>query len=139
MTNKKAFLRILDANYNRAKEALRVIEDIVRFLMNDRALTRDFKSCRHELTQALLKFPVPYRKLLAARDSAEDVGKEGWIKDKPGRTRWQDILAANLKRAQEAFRVLEEISKVVAPAKSPAFQKLRFRLYELEKRTLQKL
>ena len=135
----QAFFRILDANYNRAKEALRVSEDVVRFIMDDRALTARYKSCRHELTQSLLKMPVSYKKLLLSRDSAGDVGKAGWIQDKKGRIDWQDILCSNLKRAQESLRVLEETSKVIAPRQSPAFQKLRFSLYELEKRTIQKL
>ena len=136
---KQAFLRIVDANYNRGKEALRVCEDLVRFLMNDRRLTSRFKTCRHDLTKSLLKFPVSYRALLDSRDSACDVGKKGWIEDRPGKTRWQDLLAANIKRAQEALRVLEEISKIIAPAEAGAFQKIRFSLYELEKDTLQKL
>ena len=135
----RAFLRILDANYNRAKEAFRVSEDLVRFLMDEKALTSEFKSCRHSLTRIFLRFPVSYKKLLESRRSASDVGREGWIKDKSGKVKWQDLLSANLKRAQEALRVLEEISKAVAPASSPHFQKLRFRTYELERKTLQKL
>ena len=136
--NFEAFLRILDANYNRAKEALRVAEDLARFLMEDKILTAKFKKLRHDLTKILLRFPVSYRRLVAARDSVEDVGKKSLIHDTPGRTRWQDLLTANLKRAQEAMRVLEEVSKVVAPRESGSFQHLRFSLYELEKRTLQK-
>jgi len=42
-------LRILDANLNRIGEALRLLEDISRFLLNDPALTEELKAMRHEL------------------------------------------------------------------------------------------
>ena len=131
----KGLLRILDANYNRAKEAIRVAEDIARFHFADARLTAQFKRVRHDLTQALLGFKVPYRRLVEARDSKEDVGARSLIRDKrrPG---WQDLLLSNLKRAEEAARVLEEFSKMVEPKKTSAFQRIRFRLYELEKVSL---
>jgi thiamine-phosphate pyrophosphorylase len=131
----KALFRIIDANYNRAKEALRVAEDITRFHLQDRALTGRFKQARHDLTKALLGFKVPYRNLVEARNSKADVGARGLIRDKK-RPGWKDLLLSNLKRAQEASRVLEEFSKMAAPGKTRAFQSLRFRLYELEKESL---
>ncbi len=132
-------LRIIDANYNRAKEAVRVCEDIARFFLNDATLTAKFKKSRHDLTKTLLKFPVSYRRLVAARDSAQDVGKKGRLADLKRRPRASDLMMANLKRAEEAVRVLEEFSKIAAPRQSPAFQKIRFHLYELEKISLRKL
>lgn len=133
-----SFLRIIDANYNRAKEALRVCEDIARFLMNDSRLTARFKRCRHELTRILLKLPVPYRKLVKSRDSRQDVGRSSQIRDRRGKPSWKDLMAANLKRGEEATRVLEEFAKMWAPVQASAFQKLRFRLYELEKACFRK-
>lgn len=137
-TPQKAFLRIVDANFNRAKEALRVVEDFARFLIEDKALTSDFKKVRHELTCIVLRFPARYKELLEAREAAGDVGRHQILKDKPGELRWQDLMAANLKRSQEAVRVLEEISKAVQPPQAAALQELRFRLYELEKRSFRK-
>jgi len=133
----KNLLRVIDANYNRAKEALRVTEDIARFYFGDAGLTGRYKRVRHDLTKALLGFKVPYRCLVEARNSREDVGRASRVRDKrrPG---WKDLLLANLKRAQEASRVLEEFSKMVEPGKAAAFQRIRFRLYELEKESLQK-
>ena len=131
--------RVIDANYNRAKEAVRVCEDISRFFLDDVRLTAKFKQSRHALTKALLQFPVPYRRLVAARDSAGDVGKKSRLEDLERRPRVPDLMAANLKRAEEAVRVLEEFSKIVAPRQSPAFQKIRFHLYELEKIAFRKL
>lgn len=135
---RKAFLRIVDANFNRAKEALRVTEDFSRFIMNDKALTSDFKKARHRLTRIVLNFPARYSELLNAREAAADVGRHQIIKDKPGALGWQDLMTANLKRAQEAVRVLEEISKAVQPKQAAGLQALRFSLYELEKRSFRK-
>lgn len=130
-------LRIIDANYNRAKEATRVAEEIARFHLRDSRLTSRFKRIRHDLTKALLGFKVPYRDLVEARHSEEDVGRMGFIRDKR-HPRWKDLMLSNLKRAQEASRVLEEVSKMVEPAKAPSFQRLRFRFYELEKESIRK-
>ena len=133
----KGLLRIIDANYNRAKEAIRVAEDVARFSLGDSKLTARLKRTRHDLTQTLLEFDVPYRSLVEARDSKEDVGARSWVRDKK-RPGLQDLLLSNLKRAQEASRVLEEVSKIIAPKRTPSFQRVRFRLYELEKICLQK-
>ncbi len=131
----RAFHRILDANYNRAKEALRVCEDISRFLMNRAPRAADYKRLRHKLTRALLDFPASYADLLAARDSSRDVGRHHLIQD-AAKPKWQDLMTANQKRAQEALRVLEEISKALYPSAARGFAKLRFDLYELEKKSI---
>lgn len=133
----RSVLRILDANYNRAKEALRVTEDIARFHLADARLTGRFKRLRHDLTRALFALGIPDRELVAARDSGEDVGRRSLIRDKKN-PHWKDLLVSNLKRAEEASRVLEEVSKMTAPKRAATFQKIRFRLYELEKISLQK-
>lgn len=133
---KSKALRLIDANFNRAKEGLRVCEDVLRFIYDDRRLTSAFKKLRHDCSKALLKFPVPYHALVQARSSSDDVGKASMILEKK-KPHWRDIFISNLKRAEESLRVLEEASKVVAPAESKKFQSLRFRIYELEKRALE--
>ena len=130
----KPLLRGMDANLNRAKEALRVLEDIARFFLQNKRLIADLKTLRHRLTQILLKFPASYRELLEARDSAGDIGQKSWIRD-ASKTDLSALWVSNMKRAQEALRVLEEFSKAVAAVQSPQFQKLRFSLYELEKKS----
>lgn len=131
-------LRLIDANFNRAKEGLRVCEDILRFKYDHKLLTAAFKKLRHDCSKVLLEFPVPYKAIVKARNSRSDVGKDSliFLKKKPN---WNDILVSNIKRSEEALRVLEEASKVIAPAKSRRFQRLRFRLYELEKKTFKRL
>ena len=135
---RKKALRLIDANFNRLKEGLRVCEDILRFIYDDRALTQSFKKLRHDCSNVLLSFPIPYRVLIKAREASRDIGKKSAIFEKK-KPKWKDVIVSNLKRAEESLRVLEEASKVVVPAKSRSFQSLRFRVYELEKRTLKKL
>ncbi len=133
----RSFLRILDANYNRAKEAVRVAEDVARYHLADAKLTARFKRVRHDLTKGLLALKISDRKLVEARNSKEDVGAKSFIRDKL-RHGWKDLLVSNLKRAEEASRVLEELSKMIQPDKARGFQALRFRLYDLEKESLRK-
>ena len=46
-------LRIIDAAANRAREGLRVAEDFVRFVLDDRHLTEQCKQLRHDLAALL--------------------------------------------------------------------------------------
>src|SRR5205814_7238266 len=64
--------RILDASANRAREALRVIEDYCRFALDDAFLTGELKTLRHSLTETLAGLRGPI--LLEARDTVQDVG-----------------------------------------------------------------
>ncbi len=48
-----SILRILDANFNRAREALRVMEEYARFVLDDASLTEAMKCARHELVEAV--------------------------------------------------------------------------------------
>ena len=136
--NQKIF-RLLDANYNRAKEATRVTEDLIRFLTNDQALTRSMKHCRHKITQTLLTFPVTYRTLVKSRDVSCDVGRNHVIYDRQKKPSLQDTLIINFKRAQESMRVLEELSKMISQKHSDQFKTIRFSLYEFEKKAIRKL
>lgn len=129
---------MIDANFNRVKEALRVAEDLSRFILKNKILAAAFKKCRHDVSVCLLTFPVSYVKLLLSRDSAHDVSKSSVIQDTRHNPRWQDLMIANLKRAQEALRVLEEVAKIVSAGHAKQFQKIRFEVYELEKRSILK-
>ena len=122
--------RVLDANLNRAKEGLRVCEEIARFLLENPALTRRCQRLRYALDRAAAG--LPRTKLLRARDSGRDVGrpeKRGVVRR---HSKVQDLLASNLRRTQEALRVLEEFSRLVDRAASRAFGSLRFKVYSLE-------
>jgi thiamine-phosphate pyrophosphorylase len=64
--------RILDANANRAREALRVAEEAARFALERPDLAEALKRLRHDLRAALAR--LDSHQLLSARDTAGDVG-----------------------------------------------------------------
>ncbi|MEW6723830.1 MAG: hypothetical protein AB1331_02760 [Bacillota bacterium] len=118
--------RIIDANLNRAREGLRVLEEAVRFLLDDAALTREIKELRHLLAVA------PRPELLEARDTGDDVGTALEGRAEGERNSLVQVLAANCKRLQEALRVLEEYGKLVG-LNHRVFKEARYRSYQLEK------
>jgi len=132
-SSRAGILRMLDANLNRASEGLRVAEDVLRFGYDQRSLSGETRKLRHDVGKAMLRV-APRCALLDARDSGGDVGATRW---KPGRPRRgaADLLAANIRRAGESLRVLEEGARVVASAGCcRSLQALRYRLYDLERR-----
>ena len=66
--------RILDVNFNRAREALRVAEDCGRFALNDPAITATAKSLRSDLKEVLDGLPAEM--LIVSRDTPGDTGTE---------------------------------------------------------------
>ncbi len=124
-------LRILDAEANRAGEGLRVVEDFVRFVLDDRFLTEQAKRLRHELTQALAAIPAPARH--AARDTQADVGTDVSTSAEQTRRSLAEVAAASFKRTEQALRSLEEYGKLLSPQLADRFQTLRYRLYTLER------
>ncbi len=63
-------LRILDANFNRVKEGLRVIEEFLRFHYPPLPYLEEWRNLRKELVKRISSLP-----LLSHRDSEEDAGK----------------------------------------------------------------
>lgn len=132
MKNEGKILRIIDANLNRATEGLRVVEEICRFILEDAKLTLAVKQLRGRLSKII-------RHELANRDSAGDVGREPYTKNEQNRAGLENIFKANIKRAEEAVRCLEEFSKLLKPSYGKAFKALRFEIYDLEKRLTTRL
>lgn len=135
---KIALYRIIDANYNRLKEGLRVCEDIVRFAFSDESLTRDYKTLRHSVTTAFKKLDIEQTKLLESRNSEQDAGKKT-PRYELNKKCLEDLFLANLQRAKESARVLEETSKLVNKKTALQFKDIRYKLYELEKKTFKKI
>lgn len=131
--------RIIDANFNRGREGLRVVEDVIRFILDDADLSSQMKNTRHEITQLVKKLPLGEIKLLEARDSQGDVGSSVNSASENTRVDLMQIVIANFRRAQEAMRVLEEMSKLYDANIAEQFKALRFRIYGLEKEALPKL
>jgi thiamine-phosphate pyrophosphorylase len=124
-------LRIIDAAANRAREGLRVVEDYLRFVLDDLHLTTQFKQLRHDLTYALVPFSLAER--LASRETQADVGTQVSTSAERERARLEDVLTANLKRIQEAFRSLEEYGKLIDSDAAARIEQLRYRAYTLER------
>lgn len=124
-------LRILDASANRAAEGLRVIEDYLRFVLNDRHLTQLAKQLRHNLTTALA--PVLPLARLTSRESQADVGATLPNPTHQNRATPADVAAASFKRLQQALRSLEEYGKLLTPPLDPQIESLRYQAYTLER------
>jgi thiamine-phosphate pyrophosphorylase len=122
--------RILDASANRAREALRVIEDYCRFVLDDEFLTRQLKERRHELAAALDEV-VPGG--LEARETIRDVGTAVSIETELKRNSLTEVVRANCKRLQEALRSLEEYGKLGGFEMATRIEKLRYDSYTLER------
>jgi thiamine-phosphate pyrophosphorylase len=128
---RRHILRAIDAAANRAAEGLRVAEDYARFVQNDAYLTRVLKNLRHAVAETIAAIPLAER--LAARDTSGDVGTSISSPSAASRVREAELLAANLHRAEEALRSLEEFGRLIEPSLGSAFEKLRYQLYTVEK------
>jgi len=122
-------LRLLDANLNRLREGIRVVEDIYRYIFNDKTIATQLKKLRHNARISL------YEDLLESRDIQNDVLKVSTASEQ-NRTDLTSILVANFKRAQESARVLEEFTKLLEIEISENFKSIRYELYHLEKSIL---
>ncbi len=123
--------RVLDAAANRAREAMRVIEDYTRFVLDDLHLTAQLKAMRHELAEHLAAVPEAAR--LAARDTPGDVGTGLMLPGEASRHSLAAVAAANFKRLQEALRSLEEYGKLASSELGQACESLRYRCYAMER------
>lgn len=124
-------LRILDAAANRAGEGLRVVEDYLRFALDDRHLTGVCKQLRHDLAALLSAVPTTDRH--AARETQTDVGASGRRAEGSIRPDATAVLAANFKRVEQALRSLEEYVKLIDTSLGASFEQLRYRTYTLER------
>lgn len=130
--DKQSLARIIDANANRAREALRVLEELARFHLNDTFTTRLAKELRHTLTQ-LLQQHLPASLLLSSRDTEYDVGTRISTSTEEYRHSLQAVLHANAQRLQEALRSLEEYGKVISSSLGKQLEKLRYQSYTLQR------
>jgi len=118
--------RLIDANLNRLKEGLRVVEDICRYIHNDRNITSKIKELRHQLQSMYSKDRLQYRDIIG------DVQKNS-TKSELSRRSVESVIIANFSRTQESARVLEEMFKLKNIEYSKRFKQIRYEIYELEK------
>ena len=123
--------RLIDANANRAREGLRVLEDLARFVLHDQFLAAACKSLRHTLSETVEQLPLDRAHLLAWRESASDVGTRTTTGAEVARTDLSHIAAAAAGRLTEALRAIEEAAKALdAPDPARQFERLRYLAYD---------
>lgn len=91
-------------------------------MVNNELLTNRLASLRKKISHHTL--PVSDRARMEARDTESDVRANEVIQP---RNNAYNLLLANMKRSQEALRVLEEYTS------DDSFRVFRYELYELEK------
>jgi thiamine-phosphate pyrophosphorylase len=124
-----SILRLLDANANRAREALRVLEDYARFVLNSEALSGELKNLRHDFVAATMPFlseSIPHR------DTVNDIGTGNKTAGELRRDDLGDVVTAAGKRLGEALRALGEYAKIVDAGAAGKLESLRYRFYTIE-------
>jgi len=128
--------RIIDVNFNRLREALKICEDLLRFSFEDKNLLFLLRQEVKKIRKVILK---EEKKYLPFRNVKKDWGKEyeydkSFLKIKNER----ELLLRNLKRCQESCRILEEIYKLKNEKIAAFFKKERFFFYDFEKKVFLK-
>ena len=123
-------LRLLDANANRAREALRVVEDYARFVRDDANLSAALKGIRHDLTAAMGPFVAD---AILFRDTPGDVGTKNKTAGESARQDLCDVVTAAGKRLGEALRAIEEVLKSISASDASTVESLRYRFYDVER------
>jgi thiamine-phosphate pyrophosphorylase len=127
-----SILRMIDANLNRCREGVRVLEDCARFGIDDAPIAQRLKSARHALRTATQSLPVNVDELISSRDTAGDVGTMISTDTEHKRSGMRDLVLAAGKRASESLRVIEESTKTIG-ANANAFESIRYQLYDIER------
>ena len=96
--------RLIDANLNRLREGIRVIEDIARYILNDLPLASRLKTLRHRVR---IDNANLVDSLLQNRDIQNDILKKSSSSEMK-RENLRDIAMANFKRSEESARVLRK-------------------------------
>ncbi len=131
-----AWETILDVNFNRLTESLKFIEDYARFEIADQLILLKIRKLREDFTQ--LKKIFPLVNLIAHRQSRIDPGREPGFDSVP-RNDVKDLVLANLSRAKESSRTIEEILRLKHGKLGKKMKELRFQIYDVEKLLLQKM
>lgn len=132
MENEEQIYRIIDANLNRLREGLRVCEEYFRFAKNEKKPSQKLKELRHQCKNLEENFEKG--KLFFSRDSTNDLFANGFEAMENERKNIDALFSANIKRCQEAARVIEEFAKLCKKESASQIAKnIRFELYTFEK------
>ena len=127
-------LTIVDANLNRAREGLRVLEDFARFVRRDGDVTRALKQLRHSLVTCERELKHEVSDPAVYRNTAADVGTDITTTGETCRQTVADVVVANARRIQESLRSLEEFGKLLSPLFAGKIKQIRYESYDLEQR-----
>ena len=125
-SQRHAVERLLDANLDRAREGLRVVEDWCRFGLDRVDLVERLKDLRQRLGRCHRE---AYK---LARDTAGDVAAGMAHPAQRERHQPSEVVAANCGRVQEALRVLEEFGRGTDDSLAAEAAAIRYALYDLE-------
>ncbi len=125
--------RMLDANLNRSREGMRVVEDYFRFISENDMMRKKIRKIRHSLSDISSDRKL-VKELAEARDVQNDSGKNLDILEAK-REDIFDIVYANFQRAKESLRVIEELLKILGKKKVETAKKIRYKIYDAEKYT----
>ena len=118
--------QIIDANLDRAREGLRVLEDWARFGLGEEDLVIRIKNFRQILGSNHLEI---YK---ASRNHIEDRCKGLIHSEQINRKTPHKIISSNSARVQEALRVIEEFSRFHNNKLSKIASEIRYEIYTLE-------
>ncbi len=122
--------RLIDANFNRAKEAIRVLEDICRFYLLNKNFSHQLRNFRHTIDK-LIDNHEEYIQIINTRETNIDPGRTFFVRQLQSSI--HDVALSNIQRLQEALRSLEEIYKTISIVKSNRCMKIRFSVYDFAK------
>ncbi len=120
--------RLIDANLNRLREGIRVLEDIQRFIFDNKEMSEALKVLRHDCRTS------NDSQYIFERDIRHDVLNQTTTASEMQRDDIDALQLSNMKRAQESARVLEEAFKLCDLHEAQRFKEIRYRLYDLERR-----
>ena len=118
--------QIIDANLDRAREGLRVLEDWARFALGRKDLVMSFKNFRQTLGKHHLKIYKDSRNFIA--DKCAGLSHPEQFK----RNNVSSIICSNSARVQEALRVIEEFTRDHNQNLCKISSEIRYEIYNLE-------
>jgi len=118
--------QIIDANLDRAREGLRVLEDWARFGLGKEKYVEKIKDFRQILGKNHLGIYKQHRNFI--EDQCKGLTHQEQINKKSP----EQIISSNAARVQEALRVVEEFSRHHNHELSKISSKIRYEIYTLE-------
>ena len=118
--------QIIDANLDRAREGLRVLEDWARFGLGKEKYVEKIKNFRQILGKNHLEI---YKK---SRNHIKDKSKGLTHPEQINRKTSEQIISSNSARVQEALRVIEEFSRPQNYELSKIASEIRYEIYTIE-------